>query len=166
MSQPQRLNWGEEHAHLPALNLTQVQTESWQSFLEKGIAENLAEISPIEDFTGKNWLLELGDHFIEKPTLTAAAAVHKGLTYASPLRLTAKLTNKQTNQTTTGEVFLGDLPQMTARGTFIVNGVERVVINQIVRSPGVYFGAEIDAASGRLLHSAELRPIRGTWLEF
>lgn len=161
-----RQYWGKEYSELPPLNLNQIQLDSWRWFLETGIAQSISEITPLEDFTGKNWLLELGSHSIEKPNLTPQMALQKGLTYSCPLRVSVKLTNKQTNKTTSGEVFLGDFPQMTDRGTFIINGVERAVINQLVRSPGVYFGAELDAASGRLLHTAELRPIRGTWLEF
>ena len=121
---------------------------------------------PIEDFTGKNWLLEFGTYSVEKPSITSLHAIRKGLTYSSALRIRTQLTNKQTGKIASGEVFLGEIPHMTLRGTFIVNGVERAVINQIIRSPGVYFGVELDAASGKLLHTAELRPIRGTWLEF
>lgn len=161
-----RLIWGQEPAHLPPLNLTQIQLDSWQWFVSDGIREAVAEISPIEDFTGKNWQLEFGQYSIEKPTLSPLQAVRKGLTYSSALRIHTKLTNKQTKKTSSSEVFLGDIPQMTPQGTFIINGVERAVVNQIVRSPGVYFGSELDAATGKLLHTAELRPIRGTWLEF
>lgn len=164
--QTTRQYWGRNFPNLPKLDLKGFQHDSWKWFLEKGIAENLQEVTPIEDFTGKNWTLELGGHSVGKPTMSAAHALKKGLTYAAPLHVQAKLTNKQTGKTTAGEVFLGDVPQMTERGTFIVNGVERVVINQIVRSPGAYFGSELDAASGRMLHTAELRPVRGTWLEF
>lgn len=165
MSQP-RLYWGKDYTNLPKLDLNQVQLESWQWFIKTGIPQAISEITPLEDFTGKNWTLEFGGHSVEKPNLTATHALKKGLTYSAPLRIAAKLTNKATGKVTSAEVFLGDLPQMTSRGTFIINGVERVVINQIVRSPGVYFGSELDAASGRLLYTAELRPIRGTWLEF
>lgn len=161
-----RLYWGKENAHLPKLNLLDVQLQSWQWFVRDGIAENLQEISPIDDFTGKNWSLEFKEHFIEKPNLTPLQALQKGLSFSSPLRIIAKLTNKQTGKTTTGEVFLGEMPQMTPRGTFIINGVERAIVNQIIRSPGAYFTAELDAASGRVLHSGELRPVHGTWLEF
>lgn len=161
-----RKYWGKNFPNLPTLNLTGFQHESWAWFLSTGIAENLVEVSPIEDFTGKNWTLELSNHSVGKPNFSASHALTKGLTYSAPLHVQAKLTNKQTNKTTAGEVFLGDVPMMTERGTFIINGVERVVINQVVRSPGVYFGAELDPASGRMLANAELRPIRGTWLEF
>jgi len=166
MSQPNRLYWGKSYTNLPQLNLNQVQKDSWRWFIDEGIRRTLSEISPIEDFTGKNWNLEFLGHSIEKPTITPQMALKKGLTFSSALRIQARLTNKQTGKDTSGEVFLGDMPQMTDRGTFVVNGVERTVINQVVRSPGVYFGAELDAASGRILHTAELRPIRGTWLEF
>lgn len=166
MNQSNRLYWGKKYSKLPPLNLTEIQTSSWEWFLKDGIAESLTEIFPVEDFTGKNWLLELSDHSVERPTLTAGQAACKGLSYSSALRVTAKLTNKQTGKITSGEAYLGEVPQMTDRGTFIVNGVERAVINQMVRSPGVYFGTELDPASGKMLARAELRPIRGTWLEF
>ncbi len=166
MSKASRLYWGKSYPNIPELNLNQLQKESWQWFLETGIKKSLKEIIPIEDFTGKNWTLEFLDHSVEKPSITPQQALKKGLTYSSSLRIQAKLTNLQTGKSTSGEVFLGDLPQMTDRGTFVINGVERAIINQIVRSPGAYFGAELDAASGRILHNAELRPIRGTWLEF
>ncbi len=166
MSKPTRLYWGKSYENIPELNLNQLQRESWNWFLETGIRESIKEIVPVEDFTGKNWNLEFLGHTVEKPALTPQTAMLKGLTYSSALRIQAKLTNLQTNKTTQGEVFLGDIPQMTDRGTFIINGVERAIINQIVRSPGAYFGSELDAVSGRMLHNAELRPIRGTWLEF
>ncbi|OGD10238.1 DNA-directed RNA polymerase subunit beta [Candidatus Amesbacteria bacterium RIFOXYB1_FULL_44_23] len=166
MNKNNRIYWGKDYPSFPILNLSEHQSQSWKWFLQTGIRDSLKEIVPIEDFTGKNWLLELGEHAIEKPTITPQQALKKGLTYSSALRVQAKLTNRQTSKTTQGEVFLGDIPQMTDRATFIINGVERAIINQVVRSPGAYFGAELDPASGRILHTAELRPIRGTWLEF
>ena len=165
-NQKNREYWGKDYTNIPETNLNKIQKDSWQWFQDFGIRESISEINPIEDFTGKNWILEFIGHSIEKPTLTPQQALKKGLTFSTALRVSTKLTNRQTGKTTSGEVFLGDLPQMTDRGTFIINGVERAVINQMVRSPGVYFGAELDPASGRILHTAELRPIRGTWLEF
>lgn len=161
-----RRNFGKEEKNIPKLDLTLVQRESWQWFLTKGIAEELKNISPIDDFTGKNWQLILGDHSLGKPTITGSLAMQKGLTYASPLKITATLVNKRTGKEVSQEVFLGDLPQMTSRGTFIVNGIERAVINQIVRSPGIYFSGSIEPTSGRMLHMAEVRPLHGSWLEF
>ncbi|OFY38577.1 MAG: DNA-directed RNA polymerase subunit beta [Bacteroidetes bacterium RBG_13_44_24] len=161
-----RINFGREEKNLPELNLALVQKESWERFLKEGIAEELAEINPIDDFTGKNWQILLENPELGQSKLTPRKASEKGLTYSVPVKITATLINKRTGERKTQEVFLGDLPQMTSRGTFIVNGVERVVINQIVRSPGVYFLGELDASSGRILYKAEMRPLRGSWLEF
>lgn len=161
-----RRNFGKQENNIPKLDLTLVQRESWQWFLTKGIAEELRNISPIDDFTGKNWQLVLGDHSLGKPTITGSLAMQKGLTYASPLKITATLINKRTGKEVSQEVFLGELPQMTSRGTFIVNGIERAVINQIVRSPGIYFSGDVEPTSGRMLHMAEVRPLHGSWLEF
>ena len=161
-----RKNFGIEEKNLPKLDLSLVQKESWEWFLTEGIASELKEISPIEDFTGKNWQLILGEHSLEEPTISPNLAQEKGLTYSSSLKIIVKLINKRTGKEIEQEVFLGDLPQMTSRGTFIVNGIERAVINQIVRSPGVYFNGNLDASSGRMLYGAEVRPLHGTWLEF
>ncbi len=146
--------------------MAQVQLESWQQFLTEGIKEELVHISPIDDFTGKNWQLILGDHSLSSPTVSPRVAQKKGITYASPLKIRATLINKRTGKEVTQDVFLGDIPQMTSRGTFIVNGIERAVINQIVRSPGAYFSGELDPSSGRVLYKAEIRPLHGSWLEF
>ncbi|AKM83009.1 DNA-directed RNA polymerase subunit beta [Candidatus Woesebacteria bacterium RIFOXYC1_FULL_31_51] len=161
-----RRNFGKEDENLPKLDLTLIQRESWQWFLVNGIAEELKAISPIDDFTGKNWQLSLGDHSLGLPSITASHAQLKGSTYSSPLKITANLINKRTGKEVSQEVFLGDLPQMTHRGTFIINGIERAVINQIVRSPGIYFSGELDPSSGRVLYKAEVRPLHGSWLEF
>lgn len=161
-----RINFGKKEKNLPELDLSLVQKESWNWFLNEGIAEELAEINPIDDFTGKNWQLTLEKPELGKEKITPQTASQKGLTYSVPLKITASLINKKNQEKKTQEVFLGDLPQMTTRGTFIVNGVERVVINQVVRSPGAYFSGELDASSGRMLYKAEVRPLRGSWLEF
>src|SRR3989304_229977 len=161
-----RRNFGKEEKDLPKLDLSQVQKESWDWFVTEGIALEISEISPIEDFTGKNWQLILGEHALGEPTLSPRVAQEKGITFSSPLKIKATLINKKTGKEVNQEVFLGDLPQMTSRGTFVINGIERSVINQIVRSPGVYFSGELDASSGRMLYKAEVRPLRGSWLEF
>ncbi len=162
----QRLYWGKEYTDLPPLDLTLVQRESYQWFLETGIKELLSEVSPITDFTGKNWELSFGDYYFGKPRLTPAQAQDKGLTYDMPLKTMATLTNKQTGHHVMQEVFLGDIPAMTGNGTFIINGIERCVVNQLVRSSGIYFTGLIDSATGRTLYSAEIRPMHGSWLEF
>jgi len=163
---PTRINFGIEEKNLPKLDLTLVQKESWQWFVEEGISRELAEISPIDDFTGKNWRIVISEPELGFPKITPRACQEKGLTYSSPLKITATLINKKNNKEITQEVFLGDLPQMTERGTFIINGVERCVINQVVRSPGIYFSGDLDVSSGRMLYKAEVRPMRGSWLEF
>src|SRR3990170_6296684 len=166
MLQTFRRSFGKQEKNLPEIDLSLVQKESWDWFLGEGIAQEIKEISPIDDFTGKNWQLIFVSHTFGGSSTSPRVAIEKGLTYASPLRILAKLINKRNNKEIAQEVFLGDLPQMTSRGTFIINGVERAVINQIVRSPGVYFSGDLDASSGRMLHTAEVRPLRGSWLEF
>ena len=161
-----RRNFGRKESNLPELDLTLVQRESWKEFLETGIKEELSEISPIDDFTGKNWQITLENPVLTDPKITPREAAEKGLTYSSQLKISATLINKKTGRSVSQDVFLGDLPQMTSRGTFVVNGVERAVINQIVRSPGVYFSGDLDTATGRMLYTSEVRPLRGSWLEF
>ncbi|QQS38979.1 DNA-directed RNA polymerase subunit beta [Candidatus Woesebacteria bacterium] len=161
-----RRNLGKDERNLPELNLSYVQLESWKRFLELGIKDELAEISPIDDFTGKNWQIVLENPILSEPKISPRECSSKGLTYSSPLKVSVTLTNKRTGKMVTQEVFLGDLPQMTTRGTFIVNGVERAVINQFVRSPGVYFSGELETSTGRMVFGSEVRPLRGSWLEF
>lgn len=165
-SKSQRRFLTEHDLNLPKVDLLAVQKDSWEVFLNEGISKALGEISPISDFTGKNWELSFGEYKIDAPEITSKRAREKGLSFSSPLRISVSLLNKRTGKVTTQEVFLGDIPQMTSEGTFIINGIERAVVNQIVRSPGVYFSGEIDQASGRMLHKAEVRPSRGSWLEF
>jgi len=161
-----RQNWGKEYSFLPQLDLLAVQKSSYKWFLEIGIGEILKEISPIDDFTEKNWVLEFKKYRIGKTANSPEIALSKGLMYDAPLYVQTTLTNKKTNATIEQEVFLGDIPQMTDRGTFIINGVERTVVNQLVRSPGVFFTAIHDNVTGKKLYTAEIRPIHGSWLEF
>ncbi len=161
-----RINWGKEFSLLPKLDLLAVQKQSYQWFLEKGIKEVLEEISPIDDFTEKNWTLELKDYRLGKATNTPEIALSKGITFDAPLYVNAVLTNKKTGAKYDQEVFLGDIPQMTDRGTFVINGIERAVVNQLVRSPGAFFTATVDNVTGKTLYNAEIRPVHGSWLEF
>ena len=162
---PKRLYWGKTNVPLPQIDLTAIQLDSYKDFLQNGVREALDEINPIEDFTGKNWALEFGDYRFSRPKYTPSLAKEKGVSYEMPVKVEARLTNKQTGEVTTQEVFLGDIPKMTPTGTFIINGIERAVVNQLVRSPGVFYSGSIDRSSGRMLYNAELRPIRGSWLE-
>ncbi len=161
-----RRNFGREEKNLPELDLTLVQRESWGWFLNEGIAQELTDISPIDDFTGKNWRIILSQPVLGEPKIQPRVCQDKGLTFSAPLKITATLVNKRTGKEVTQDVFLGDLPQMTVRGTFIINGIERSVINQIVRSPGLYFSGNLDVSTGRMLYMSEVRPLRGSWLEF
>jgi len=161
-----RHNWGQDYTVLPELDLLAVQHNSYKKFQEEAISDILKEISPIDDFTGKNWSLDLREYHIGKPSNDPQTALSKGITYDAPLNVKVTLTNKKTGKTYNSEVFLGDIPQMTVRGTFIVNGIERAVVNQIVRSPGVFFTASQDPATGKTLYTAEIRPVHGSWLEF
>jgi DNA-directed RNA polymerase subunit beta len=161
-----RKYWGKTGLPFPEIDLLSVQRESYNWFLTDGISMALTEISPITDQGHKIWELTFGKHWLEKPVLEPALAFEKGLTYEAPLKAEATLKNLKTNETATEEVFLGDIPVMTQTGTFIISGIERCVVNQLVRSPGVFFSGDVDQSSGRMLYGAELRPIRGSWLEF
>ncbi|MFH2118655.1 MAG: DNA-directed RNA polymerase subunit beta, partial [Candidatus Paceibacterota bacterium] len=168
MPQLQRQNWGKQHKFLPELDLIQLQKESYERFLSLGIEQSLQEINGekgIEDFTGKNWSLSFANHRFGKSKYTPTQAKNKSVSYDSPLYAEATLTNKRTGEEQTQEVFLGDLPMMTGVGTFIINGIERAIITQLVRSPGVFFLGDEDPNSRRVLYRAELRPLRGSWLE-
>lgn len=149
---------------IPLQNLIDIQIESYNWLIKEGIRELLDEISPIYDFTEKNLKLELGDYFFSEPKYDEKESKHKNLTYKSALKCKATLTNLNTKKKKTSEVFLGDFPLMTTNGTFIINGIERVVVAQIVRSFGVLFVKNI--VTGRKLFGAKLIPSRGSWLEF
>ncbi|OGM54685.1 DNA-directed RNA polymerase subunit beta [Candidatus Woesebacteria bacterium RIFCSPHIGHO2_12_FULL_44_11] len=165
MAQAKRRNFGKTEKDLPKLDLSLVQRESWDWFVNQAIADELAEISPINDFTGKNWELSFGEHSLEGAFPDPETARTKGVTFASTFKVKVTLKNKKTQKEISQEVFLGDIPQMTPHGTFVVNGVERAVINQLVRSPGVYFSGDRDISTGRMLFKAEVRPLHGSWLE-
>ncbi len=162
-----RISWGKtSNTNLPPLDLASVQRESFADFLEKGIGEILSEVTPIDDFTGKNFTLTFGKYSFGKAKHTPDEAIEKGLTYDLPLKVEATVINKQTGGKNTQEVFLCDLPIMLPKGSFIINGIERAVVNQLVRAPGVYYSAEIDPTTGKILYSCEIRPLLGSWLEF
>ena len=168
MSTMQRQNWGMKHQVLPELDLIGLQLKSYDKFLKDGIASALEELSGekgIEDYTGKNWQLKFSKHRLGLAKYGIKEAKRKGVTYDMPLYAQADLLNKKTGETQTQEVFLGDVPKMTPTGTFIINGIERAVVTQLVRAPGVSFSGERDITSGRQLYTAELRPKRGSWLE-
>ncbi|HSX14926.1 MAG TPA: DNA-directed RNA polymerase subunit beta [Candidatus Saccharimonadales bacterium] len=151
----------EEILELP--NLIDIQTQSFEWFITEGITELFAEISPIDDFTGKAFALSFKDFHFEEPKYDEQTAKTKNTSFEKPLKATVELLNKETGEKKQQEVFLGDYPWMTDRGTFIINGVERVVVSQLVRSPGVFFTSDI--SSGIELFGAKVIPSRGAWLE-
>ena len=168
MPTKKRQNWGMQHRVLPKLDLVGLQLQSYDSFLKTGIGQALEELSGekgIEDYTGKNWKLKFSKHRLGKAKYGIKEAKRKGVTYDVPLYAEAELTNKKTGEVQVQEVFLGDVPKMTPIGTFIINGIERAVVTQLVRAPGAFFSGERDVVTGRQLYMAELRPKRGSWLE-
>jgi len=144
--------------------LIEIQTASWRWFVEKGIKELFDEISPIKDYSGKDFDLYFSDYYFDEPKHNEETARNKELTFESALRAKAKLVNHKTKAIKEQEIYLGDFPVMTSRGTFIINGVERVVVSQLIRSAGLYFSAEV--VKGRKLFGAKIIPNRGSWLEF
>ncbi len=161
----ERISFAKIPEVLPLPNLLDVQHESFNWFLERGLKEIFEEISPIEDFTS-TLQLELTDHRFEEPTTSIEEAKERDSNYSRPLFVTARFMNKQTGEIKEQQVFLGDFPMMTPNGTFIINGTERVVVSQLVRSPGVYFDETPDKTSDKDLYSAKVIPGRGAWLEF
>ncbi|MBD3331107.1 DNA-directed RNA polymerase subunit beta, partial [Candidatus Peregrinibacteria bacterium] len=150
----------DKNSQLP--QLIEIQLDSYKDFLNEGIRELLDEISPIQDFSGKKLELHFLDHSIEEPKYDAEISKQKNITYEAPLKVHVQLINKSTGEIKEQDVFLGNIPLMTDRATFIVNGIERVVVSQIVRSPGVFFSTNT-AAPG--MHTAKIIPKRGAWLE-
>ena len=162
------------YARIPTVldvpNLIKVQLESFEWLKTDALRELFEEISPIEDFPGGRFELSFGDHYFEEPKHTEEECREKEITYSAPLYVTVKLKIKAAGPGQ-GEVkeqtlFIGDVPMMTVTGTFIINGAERVVVSQLVRSPGVYFTTDTDQNTGRILSSAKLIPYRGAWMEF
>ena len=160
-----RLSFAKIPEVLPLPDLLSVQHDSFGWFLERGLREIFEEISPIEDFTG-TLALELTDHRFDEPTLTIDQAKERDANYSRPLFVTARFVNRSTGEIKEQQVFLGDFPMMTPNGTFIINGTERVVVSQLVRSPGVYFDQTVDKTSDRDVFAAKVIPGRGAWLEF
>ena len=146
-------------------NLIEVQKNSYQWFLDEGLKEVFKDISAIGDYTG-NLVLDFIDYRLDKqPKYTIKECKERDVTYAAPLRVTARLLNKETGEIKQQEVFMGDFPLMTDSGTFIINGAERVIVSQLVRSPGVFFDESYDK-TGKKLFTATMNPNRGAWLEY
>src|SRR5687768_5462348 len=153
----------EEVAPLP--DLVGVQRDSFDWLLEEGLGSVFREVSPIEDYT-ENFQLLFGKHYFKDINNSAEECRDKDLTFDAPLHVEAAFINKETGEIKEQDVFMGNFPMMTDNGTFIINGTERVVVSQLVRSPGVYFDKQLDKTADKDIYSAKVIPARGAWLEF
>lgn len=159
-----RVFFTKDDTALPLPNLIQHQRESWKEFVETGLGEIFAELNPIDDYTGQKLALRFGKYAFQDPKTSEIDAKENNLTFDAPLHAMVELTNKVTGEVKEQEIYLGDYPWMTDRGTFIINGTERVVVSQLIRSAGVFFTA--DRLATRNNYGAKLIPGRGAWLEF
>ena len=147
-------------------NLIQVQKDSYNWFIEEGLGEVLKDISPIEDYSG-NLVLEFFDYYMEDKTkYTLEEAKERDATYATRLHVKVRLINRETGEIKEQEIYLGDFPLMTDSGTFVINGAERVVVSQLVRSPGCYYAEEFDTKTGKRTYTSTVMPLRGAWIEY
>ena len=161
----ERRNYGKTKNAIQLNNLLEIQKDSYQWFITEGIKEVFDDIFPVESFTG-NLSLEFGEYSFDEPRHTIKQCKERYSTYAAPLKVEARLFNVETGEVKEQEIYLGDMPIMTDSGAFIINGAERVIVSQLVRSPSVYFGKEIDKKNGKVTVGAQIIPTRGTWLEF
>jgi DNA-directed RNA polymerase subunit beta len=159
-----RVFFTKDDTALPLPNLIAHQKDSWREFVETGLSEIFAELNPIEDYTGQKLELRFKEYAFQAPKTSEQDAKENNLTFDAPLHANVELTNKVTGEVKEQEIYLGDYPWMTDRGTFVINGTERVVVSQLIRSAGVFFTA--DSAVGRNNYGAKLIPGRGAWLEF
>src|SRR5215471_2781213 len=163
-----RSSYGQIADKLEVGNLIQTQLDSFDWFKREGLRELFNEINPITDYTGKNYELRFLDYEFGDPKYDEEECRQRDMTFSAPLRINTRLhikTGENAGEIKEAEVFMGDFAMMTPEGTFIVNGTERVVVSQLVRSPGVYFTSAEDPATGRRLFGAKLIPNRGAWLE-
>ena len=160
-----RINFSKISGKLPLPYLVEIQTESYKSFLSNGIDEVFKDVFPIKNYTG-TLSIDYKSYRLEEPKYSFEECKKRDLTYSAPLKVTLQLHDSQTGEVKESEVFMGDIPIMTDSGTFIVNGAERVIVSQIVRSPGAYLSKTMDLKSGKLIYEADLIPTRGTWLQF
>lgn len=148
---------------MPMPELIEIQTDSYKWFLKEGLAELFDEINPVTDFIGRDLELYFEDYYLDEPKFSEVESREKNITYEAPLRVKTRLLNKKSGRSLNQEVFLGDFPLMTDKGTFIINGIERVVVSQLIRSAGVMFTAEF--IKGKKCYGAKVIPNRGAWLE-
>jgi DNA-directed RNA polymerase subunit beta len=163
---PERKRYSRIPEVLPIPDLIELQRDSFRWFIDQGLRELFDEISPIQDFTGKVMELHFKNYEFGEPKYSELECRTRDLTFSKPLYVEVELRIKETGEIQSQRVYMGDFPTMTDQGTFIINGAERVVVSQLVRSPGVYYTAVEDPATGRPLYSAKVIPNRGAWLEF
>jgi DNA-directed RNA polymerase subunit beta len=160
-----RMSFSKTKNTLELPNLVEIQTKSFKWFLEKGLSEVLRDVSPITDYSGNLSIEFLSFSLDSKPKYSVEECKERDANYAAPLKVNVRLTNKQTGEVKQTDIFMGELPIMTETGTFVINGAERVIVSQIVRSPGMYYASEFDK-SGKKTYSATVIPYRGAWLEY
>ncbi|MBR1376302.1 MAG: DNA-directed RNA polymerase subunit beta [Bacilli bacterium] len=161
----ERRNYAKTQNAIELKDLLEVQKKSYNWFIDEGIKEVFEDIFPVESFTG-NLALEFGDYSFDAPRYSIKGCKERYATYAAPLKVQARLFNHETGEVKEQEIYLGDMPIMTESGTFVINGAERVIVSQLVRSPSVYFGKELDKKNGRNMITSQIIPTRGTWLEY
>ena len=161
----ERRNYAKSKNAIELSNLLEIQKKSYDWFMTEGIKEVFDDIFPVESFTG-NLSLEFGEFSFDQPKYSIKGCKERYATYAAPLKVEARLFNGETGEVKEQEIFLGDMPIMTETGTFIINGAERVIVSQLVRSPSCYYGKEIDKKNGRITITSQIIPTRGTWLEY
>lgn len=159
-----RVYFSQQDQSTPLPNLVDHQNKSFQWFVDEGLSELLAEISPVDDYTGTKLSLQFKSYHFEEPKLSEVEARENNVSYEAPLKAIVELTNKITGEVKEQEIYLGDYPWMTKRGTFVINGAERVVVSQLIRSSGVFYTADLHGTQN--LYSAKVIPGRGAWLEF
>jgi DNA-directed RNA polymerase subunit beta len=160
-----RMSFSKIDEPLEMPSLIEIQKESFNWFLDKGLMEVLEDVSPITDYSGNLFIDFVGYSFDAKPKYPVEECKERDVNYAAPLKVDVRLTNKLTGEVKQSSIFMGDFPIMTDKGTFVINGAERVVVSQIVRSPGVYYESSVDK-SGKRIYAATVIPYRGAWLEY
>lgn len=158
-----RKSFSDSLSTVPMPELIEIQTDSYNWFLKEGLLELFDEINPVTDFIGRDLELYFDDYYLDEPKFSEIESRDKNITYEAPLRIKARLLNKKTGKAINQEIFLGDFPLMTKNGTFIINGIERVIVSQLIRSAGVMFTSEF--IKGKKCYGAKIIPNRGAWLE-
>ena len=161
----ERRNYAKSKNAIELGNLLEIQKKSYEWFITEGIKEVFEDIFPVQSFTG-NFSLEFGNFYFEKPRYSIKECKERYATYAAPLKVEARLFNHETGEIKEQEIYLGDMPLMSETATFVINGSERVIVSQLVRSPSVYYVKEVDKKSGRVYINGQVIPARGTWLEY